>query len=345
MEPSIHSIDTIEDYNNACSTYDIVPATDIKTRNNLLDCTLRDGGYVNNWQFNNEFINSYIKLMSPIVGVLEIGFVNIMEDYRELPVGKCRSLTREQIHDMKNISDSECLIAVMGDVATINLEVLIPKNTDVDIVRLAISNSNIKKAKDLYSLLVVEGYTVCMNYMSTHMYDANDLINHAKDTPEAIIYIVDTIGCMNTSTVTSYVETLQNHGICIGLHLHNNLQRAAGTYDLLEKKCVFIDGTIMGMGRGSGNLPIELCNVTNKQRFEILSFYDSYMKNISRDWGYKPEYIMQAYCNCHPNFPSKMIDMGLNTTYIMDIIFHQMKDITNFSIKHLTNTFQTANAF
>ena len=41
----------------------------------ILDCTLRDGGYYNNWEFNKDLINEYLKVMEDIkVDYVEIGF-------------------------------------------------------------------------------------------------------------------------------------------------------------------------------------------------------------------------------------------------------------------------------
>ena len=362
VKRSLPSIDTLKDYETATASEETAGQTQeaqaweeakdahdarqergdeavVKNNiNNLLDCTLRDGGYVNNWQFSDAFVHEYLTVMSPIVGVIEIGFVNVAEQYRSCPVGPYRTLSRENMRAMKELCDPRCLIAVMADVDAINLNVLIPKNSDVDIVRLAISSKNIGRAKELYGVLHAAGYTVCMNYMSSHAYTPAELVRHAADTPCATMYVVDTIGCMKTAQVAMYVAELRRHDIRVGVHLHNNLQRAAGTYDAVEQDCAYIDGTIMGMGRGCGNLPIELCNVDESAMIRILKLYHTHLKGVTRSWGYKPEYTMQAFAKCHPNYVSKMIDMGIDATYILDHVL-KLKGVTHFSLSLLSDMF------
>ena len=42
----------------------------------LLDCTLRDGGYVNNWEFGKECIQKFpIELCEANIDILELGFI------------------------------------------------------------------------------------------------------------------------------------------------------------------------------------------------------------------------------------------------------------------------------
>ena len=78
-----------------------------------LDCTLRDGGYINNWNFNKKFINDYIYLMNKIeIDYVEIGFINIDNEYKNKPVNKIRNIDNEYINLFK---DNNFKIVVLGD--------------------------------------------------------------------------------------------------------------------------------------------------------------------------------------------------------------------------------------
>ena len=229
----------------------------------------------------------------------------------------------------------QCKLAVMADLNAVNRSVILPKNPDIDMIRIAFSKSDVELAKELARSLLSAGYEVCLNFMSSHMYTPTELASHAADLPLAIPYVVDSLGCMSAADVQAYVSLLPYK---CGIHLHNNLQQASGTYALV--KCGLVDASIYGMGRGAGNLPLELCDITDTQRASLLGFYDIHMRNISRSWGYTPEFVMQAQLRCHPNYVVKMKDMGLDCQYIFKVISH-LKGISKFDLEALYTVFET----
>ena len=248
-------------------------------------------------------MSSFFPVVSKIVDIIEVGFINLPEAYRSCPVGKFRNLNRFDLHQQRALFDRS--LAVMADLNAIKRQVVFPRNPDVDMVRIAFNKSDVSRAKMLAEELLDCGYEVCLNFMSSHTYTPEEIAQHAADVPGAIPYVVDSLGCMHSKQVQHYVAKLP---LKCGLHLHNNLQQAVGTYQSV--KCGITDATIFGIGRGAGNLPLELCNISTKDRSNILQFFDCHMRNIPRSWGYKPEFVLQAHLNCHPNYVIKLMDMG-----------------------------------
>lgn len=320
------SIDTIDDFLKASAQpTPLISQPAVKSR--LLDCTLRDGGYINNWMFSDDFVQAFLPIVTKIADVVEVGFINRLVDYRSCPIGKYRHLSRE---DLKLLRPSlSCSLSVMADFILINRDVVFPKNYDIDMVRLAFGKADVSKAKVLAEELIAHGYDVSLNFMSSHLYTPRELATHAMDVVDAIPYVVDSLGCMSTKQVQEYMDLLPKKA---GLHVHNNLQQAVGTYAQIP--CGIADATFFGMGRGAGNLPLELCDIPLESRAEILNFYDKHMKNIPRSWGYAPEFIMQAHLNCHPNYVVKMMDMGIGTDYIIKLL-KELKDYPDFDLEKL----------
>ena len=284
--------------------------------------------------FSDEFVVAFMQVVTRIVDIIEVGFVNIPEAYRSCPVGKYRNLCRDDLKKLKQ-AVSQCSLAVMVDLNAINREVLIPRNEDVDIVRIAFSKADVSRAKMLARELLACGYEVCLNFMSSHLYTPRELAAHSEEVSASIPYVVDSLGRMSANEIARYVELLP---ATVGLHLHNNLQQAVGTYSAV--KCGIIDATIFGMGRGAGNLPLELCDIPFDARANLVSFYHSHMSNIPRSWGYAPEFVLQAHLNCHPNYVIKMMDMGIGTDYISKVLL-KLKDATKFDLEKLKGFFSS----
>lgn len=324
------SVDTYEDYLTLAGTSHDVGQAKQTTR--LLDCTLRDGGYINNWMFDDEFVSKFLPLIGNIVDVIEVGFINTPQTYRACPVGKYRNLTRSHLASLRRLTP--CKIAVMADLNALNRDAIFPYNEDVDMVRIAFSKPDVESAKDLAKELVLEGYEVCLNFMSSHLYEPRELVAHAAEVPDVIPYVVDSLGCMTSCEVKSYTSVLPKK---CGIHLHNNLQQAMGTYSSIC--CGIVDASVLGMGRGAGNLPLELCNISTDERLRILQFSDVHMSNIPRTWGYMPEFVLQATLKCHPNFVVKMTDMGLHRQFIYKVL-SELKGVAKFELSTLYEVFR-----
>lgn len=229
----------------------------------LLDCTLRDGGYYTDWDFNECLVQSYIEAMNQLpIDYLEIGYRNnpskeYLGKFGYTPVAelkKIRSICRKKIAVMLNEkstlpSDLDSLIKPIVGYA--------------DMIRIAIDPKNIDRAIVLAKAVKTYGFEVGFNvmYMSTWLsnkafLDKLSQINGIAD----LFCMVDSFGGITPKEVTEIINIVRSKTTCpIGFHGHNNLQLGLiNTLTAIECGVDFVDATILGMGRGAGNLNMEL---------------------------------------------------------------------------------------
>lgn len=300
----------------------------------LLDCTLRDGGYVNNWNFGNEIIlKIYSKLCQSAVEIIECGFI---------------SETKACNPDMSvfnSISQCEKIFsAVNGQkvVAMINCCEFAPENIEeynggvLDTIRIAFHKSQIPEAKELCLALKSKGYKVFFQPMNTigySDYELLSLIDFANTNMPEAFYLVDSFGTMRKEDLLRMfylVDNNLNKSIKVGFHSHNNLQlsfsNAQELISLNTKRNIIIDSSVFGMGRGAGNLCTELMtqyineNIEHKYNIiPILETMDEYIMPIysKHPWGYSAPYYIAAINDCHPNYATYLINR--QTLCIKDI--------------------------
>lgn len=229
----------------------------------ILDCTLRDGGYYTNWDFNRELVSVYLNECEKLpIDYLEIG-------YRSRPMsayhGEYFYLPESTIKFIrKNSSKKLAVILNEKDVSIEDLEdLLLPIKNYVDLVRLAIDPVNLERAIILAAKIKWLGFKVAFNIMYMSKWHENSKIFEIigkLDKNVDFVYMVDSYGSVYTHDVIKILANLRNHtSIPIGFHGHNNLELAlANTLAAIENKVSIVDATITGMGRGAGNLKMEL---------------------------------------------------------------------------------------
>ena len=240
----------------------------------------------------------------------------------------------EQILDRiitNNLIDTRnCDFCVMLNIGEYNVNDLPEYKSDnlITGIRLAFHKSQIVEALKAASIIIRKGYKLFVQPMVILSYN-NDEIVHMIESFSKLqifsIYLVDSFGSMQNDDLRSILSILQSHlphTIPIGFHAHNNLQLAFsnalafidGKY---EDQHVIIDSSIMGMGRGAGNLNTELicdhlCKYFNSNYdiIGVLSLIDTdfeFLKN-KYNWGYKIAYFLSATCHCHPNYGTFFTD-------------------------------------
>lgn len=318
------SINTQQDYNYLLSKY-----YGITTKNNreiLLDCTLRDGGYVNDWRFDDIFLDGYIRLMEMNeVDYVEIGFANVSQSYNKKPAGTYRSLNMAFIN---KFIDKKFKIAVMSDYKNINME-LLEQGISVDLVRIAFHKGDLNDALITCKKIKDMGYKVSVNAMAITNYNNDDLVtlfkfvnNHNLD----VVYIVDSYGSLNQANIEQYTKLFLDNldSAIIGLHLHNNMNNALGNFECASKiitQKFFVDTTLFGMGRGAGNLQTELIilkrnpDIKYENLIQLLIFIQNKIKIYNSDdnvWGYELDYLVSGFLKIHPNYIVKMRELKLS---------------------------------
>lgn len=229
---------------------------------NFLDCTIRDGGYYTNWDFDEVLIEEYLKTMRVLgIDALEIGYRNpSQEGYR----GEYFYTPIERIRWMKERFDGK--LAVLIDIKSVNesslVELIQPLRGLIEIIRFAVHPDKLEDALNLVKLTREMGFQVALNVMYFSTWWDNDMVIdqliQARQFTD-YIYLVDSYGASFPDQVYTAVEKFTSAGVTVGFHGHNNLELAlANTLEAKRAGAKIVDATITGMGRGAGNLKTEL---------------------------------------------------------------------------------------
>jgi 4-hydroxy 2-oxovalerate aldolase len=287
----------------------------------LLDCTLRDGGYVNDWRFGNLTIRSILsRLDSAGIDIIEVGFLDSRVEY-----DKNRSI----FPDIPSIAKTlgACIpknaeIVAMIDFGTFDADRLLPKDKAViDGIRLIFQKEKAAQAIEYARRIKAQGYKLYLNLVATYSYSPLELLGLVEliNKIEPVgVSIVDTYGVMFDDEMIRYSYLLAdslNTDIEIGYHSHNNLNISDAncmTYTKLElNRNKIIDASILGMGKNSGNAHTEiLASYFNKKRegnFDIDQILECAVTDIQRfltaqEWGYNLGNLVTAICECSPNW-------------------------------------------
>ncbi|MEJ2883529.1 aldolase catalytic domain-containing protein [Pedobacter sp. GR22-6] len=229
----------------------------------LLDCTLRDGGYYTNWDFDKPLVDEYIRSMNNLpVDYLEIG-------YRSKPqkgyLGKYFYSPIYELEDLRKKSNKKLVIILNERDIKLEFlhELLSPIVGLVDMVRMAIDPQNLGSAIILAEQIKKMGFEVGFNVMYMSKWNQyGDFIKDLKnvDGIADYFYMVDSYGGVYPEDVISTMSLVKANTSCkIGFHGHNNLELGLiNTLTAIEHGAEMIDATILGMGRGAGNLKMEL---------------------------------------------------------------------------------------
>ena len=312
----------------------------------ILDCTIRDGGYINNWNFSELQVKELYKtLLDANIDFMEIGFRDNFKMYNNKIVSKWKKSTDEIItNTIADVYSDKLKIAVMVNYgSSSNLSDFSNKSESlVSMIRVAFHKKDYEDAIKYLCNIKELGYIVCANAMGTCLYTNEEIDHLSKLVSENKIdyfYIADSYGSITTSEIENITVNLRksfdkfNFEPKLGFHAHNNTQRAL----MNANKCIelnfdIIDSTVYGMGRGAGNLCTELLlsdlsknypeRFNNNNVKEIVKYiYNFLMINnlyFQVKWGYDLIYFITAHFNVHPNYASKIKEYNIND---IDIIW------------------------
>lgn len=312
----------ITNYMNRCDM--------IKTE--LLDCTIRDGGYINNWNFTDEEVLECYKAVSKAnYDYFEIGFMREKYDKNN---GLWFSTG---VNDVKRIIDNYdgCKIAVMISVDNNKNIYLEHSNiTKISLIRLHVRfnddiNYNIKILTDVVYMcnkFKQNGYEVCLNIASSNRLCINDIkliCEYIHNLDLKCVYCADTFGSFDNDSTRNMLYQFQkmlykfNSQIPLAFHAHNNMSNALEkTKIALDFKVKMIDSTIYGLGRGAGNLQSELIILELNKRLKqnkynvlpVIEYGEKYIRDHSHKLNLKYNYnddilyTITGYYDIHPNY-------------------------------------------
>lgn len=296
---------------------------------NILDCTLRDGGYVNNWNFEHkDTLKTIQKLLRANVEIIECGF---LDKEKGKDKNNTRFKTMEQLESLvENIvlKDTQMLVAMI-EYTKYDIDSLpqVTKNSKVRGIRFSFRKSDFDKALLEMPKIKAKGYELFVQPISTLSYTKDELQNLLQTVntlnPYAV-YVVDTQGSMFADDFKVLYESMDkilDKKIFLGFHSHNNMQLsysiAISFIEIAQNRNIIIDASVYGMGRGAGNLNTELLadyinkRIDSKYNIEeILELIDSYYYTIykTQGWGYSLAHFLSASLECHPNYASYLLD-------------------------------------
>lgn len=306
----------------------------MKDRIYVLDSTLRDGGYCNNWEFGYENQKKIVSgLKESNVDIIECGILsngNFTKDVSRY----------SDINDALGILPKKkgntlfVLLMNYGDYDVENLPEY--KSGGIDGIRIAFHKKDMEGVLNTIKKIMKKKYKVFIQPMVTSTYSVDEYVDLLKATNEInpyAFYIVDSFGSMNANEVKKYCSLAKHmlrDDIILGFHSHNNLQLAFSNSQVFVEESkdrkIIVDCCIMGMGRGAGNLNTELfLNYMNFMKVEkykvepLLSIIDEIINLFYRKkyWGYSlPNYISATY-NMHPNYATYLADKNTLTVSMM----------------------------
>ena len=296
---------------------------------NLLDCTLRDGGYYNNWSFSKKLVKEYLNTISKSgVDIVELAF----RFKNKLKYGDYGHLTDQKILKLKLPKNLKYSIMINCkdyinkskiDLKLLNRLFLEKKKSKISIIRIAANYSELNYALLIAQELSKKKYIIFLNIMQITTLKKNELINITKKLKKqksiSVLYIADSLGDLTINKLKEVYGIIKNSNKPLGIHAHDNLNLALSN-TLYAKKLGFkyLDSTILGMGRGAGNtkteeLTYEIDSKNNIQKYNYQIIYNlilEYFKKLKRkyDWGTNIYYFLSAKNQIHPTYVQKMID-------------------------------------
>jgi hypothetical protein len=305
----------------------------------ILDCTLRDGGYINNWKFSKVVGKSILtSLEDSHLDIVECGYLS----------DKSTSLESTLFNDVNHLKsyfdldkETNRKIVVMINYGDFDVDNLPPNENNIIFgIRLAFHQKDADKALEYGKKVISKGYKLFIQPMVTALYsdyEFIELIEKVNKFNPYAFYIVDSFGSIDKQELLRYLliaDDKLNQNTVLGFHGHNNMQfvltNAIITIESVLKREIIIDSSIYGMGRGAGNLSTEIIiDYLNKYfgthyKIEpLLEVIDNFIvENYkSNPWGYSSAQYLSARYNCHPDYASFLVDKKkLNTRSINSIL-------------------------
>jgi len=283
----------------------------------VLDCTIRDGGLVNDHKFEDAFVRGvYDACVESGIDYMEIGYKNSKELFPPSDFGPWKHCDEEDIRRIVGQNDTPLKLAAMCDAGKSEWKTqVIPKADSVlDMIRVAFYAHQTSEADDMIRHAAEQGYEVSANLMAVSTnteQEIDQVLEVVAETPAGVIVVVDSFGSLYAEQVEilvkKYLECGKATSKQVGMHAHNNQQLGfANTIEAIIHGANRVDASMAGLGRGAGNCPMELLiGFLRNPKFKIRSIYkalEDYLLPLSRqyDWGPHVQYNITGQLNEHP---------------------------------------------
>jgi 4-hydroxy 2-oxovalerate aldolase len=294
----------------------------------LLDCTLRDGGYYNSWDFDISVVQKYLKAMHEIsVDYVELGLRGFSKDGFQ---GACAYTTDKYINSLLvpeglkigvMVNASELVKYPDGIEKALSKLFVTASDSPVSLVRIACHVHEFEQVLPAASWLKNQGYIVGFNLMQIadrSVEEIKNLAYEASNHPIDVLYFADSLGSLRPEETAQIIQVIREvwRGP-LGIHTHDNMGYAlANSMRAVDEGVAWIDGTVTGMGRGPGNAKTEYLAIELEKfrTFEInitplMKLIEGYFKPLQNEcgWGTNTFYYLAGKFGIHPTYIQEMI--------------------------------------
>ena len=313
----------------------------------LLDCTLRDGGYVNDWKWGFSPARDIIRTLTRAgVDIVEVGFLRNVAEYNP-DITVCNTI--EELNRLLPDDPRGTMYSGMAMRSNYDISKLSEyQGKGIEMIRITAHDYDIRDGMDFAREVKARGYKLSINPINIMGYSDKNILWILDQVNAIMPYqfsIVDTFGSMrrrDLERIVSLVDHNLDPSIRVGLHLHENMALSfCLAQEFIDKhlaRDITVDASLMGMGRIPGNLPIELTadymNETCGGHYDIDELMDAIQDHIAPikgqpEWGYTPAYFLSARYNLHRNYAEHYLAKG---------------DLTNRDINHILSVLDRSKA-
>ncbi len=280
----------------------------------VIDCTVRDGGLMNKWQFTDKFVRKvYNALTEAGVDYMEIGYLSSESAFSRDEVGAWKFCAEADLKRIIGDNEKKIKLSAMADIGRIDLDdIPFKSDSSLDMIRVACYAHQVDKGIELAEHCIEKGYETAINVMAVSTVGMRELDEALADLAKCkvpIIYLVDSFGSFYSEDIEmlakKYMKALP--GKQLGIHCHNNQQLAfANTISAIISGINYLDGSLYGIGRGAGNCTLELLvSFLKNPKFKVRPLIEAIETEIlpwteKIDWGYYIPYMVTGTMNQHP---------------------------------------------
>ena len=283
----------------------------------ILDCTVRDGGLMNDHYFEDDFVKKvYQANVDAGIDYMELGYKADKKIFSPDKSGAWKYCNEDDMRRIVGDNDTDLKLCAMADAERTDYhnDILPCEDSVLDVIRVATYTHQIPTAIDMVQDAKNKGYEVTLNLMAVSIvaeHELDDGIAAIMETDVDTLYLVDSFGAMYSEEVQhlimKYLKAAEGTGKEIGVHTHNNQQLAyANTIEAIILGANRIDATYMGMGRGAGNCALELLiGFLHNPKFKIrpvLQCIEELFVPLHKEiqWGFAIQYMLTGQLNQHP---------------------------------------------
>ena len=283
----------------------------------ILDCTIRDGGLMNNHHFDDQIVKAvYTACVEAGIDYMEIGYKASRKIIVPGEHGAWKYCVEEDVRRIIGDNGAPLKLAVMADAERTDYheDILPKKESVVDMIRVATYINQIPTAIDMIKDANDKGYETTVNLMAVSTVPERELsegLEMLAESEAGAIYIVDSFGSLYSEQVhylvRKYLHYAKASGKEVGIHMHNNLQLAyANTIEAIILGANMLDATMAGLGRGAGNCAMELLvGFLHNPKYRLRPILHCIQEHIEPmreklKWGFDLPYMMTGILNQHP---------------------------------------------